>query len=299
MSHFSVLVIGEDVEEQLKMYDENLEVAFEDQTEEFKAEYENDTVERVRMPDGRLLHIWDDEFRIPGTIGTGTNTHKVPNHLKIVNIPQKKIYRTFDIYCEVYHGAIRNANGLYGYMHNPKAKWDWFQIGGRFSGRLPLIENPSQTYPLPNFSWEWEEKEKMEVIEKGLVNSAKKGDIDWNKAHMNKEEYDKAIRFWDMKVLGADPITEKEKESLKWDLYKPSYYVDRYKDSATYATCQSSFTMWAYVQNGEWFEKGKMGWWGLSSESHDEAILWELEFFDVVIKPLSNDEFLTVVDCHI
>jgi len=40
MSHFTVLVIGENPEEQLKPFDENLRVEFKDKTEEYRKEYE-------------------------------------------------------------------------------------------------------------------------------------------------------------------------------------------------------------------------------------------------------------------
>lgn len=41
MSHFSVMVIGDNVEEQLAPYNENLEVEFKDTTAEYRAEYED------------------------------------------------------------------------------------------------------------------------------------------------------------------------------------------------------------------------------------------------------------------
>ena len=42
-----------------------------------------------------------------------------------------------------------------------------------------------------------------------------------------------------------------------------------------------------------------MGWWAMSNETNDEAVDWDLNFFDRFIKNLSEDTLITVVDCHI
>ena len=43
MSHFTVLVVGPDPEEQLKPFDENLRIEFKDKSKEYKDEYLNDS----------------------------------------------------------------------------------------------------------------------------------------------------------------------------------------------------------------------------------------------------------------
>jgi hypothetical protein len=35
-------------------------------------------------------------------------------------------------------GRYMDEHGNYGYIHNPQAKWDWYQIGGRWTGLLKL-----------------------------------------------------------------------------------------------------------------------------------------------------------------
>jgi len=57
--------------------------------------------------------------------------------------------------------------------------------------------------------------------------------------------------------------------------------------------------MWAIVKDGVWYEKGSMGWFGMSGESDDEALDWEMNMFDRFIKDLPEETRLTVVDCHI
>ncbi len=129
--------IDKQIEDVLYKYDENLEIEFCDVEEEYRKEHNTGSTERVKMPDDRLLLKWDDEFRIKGSIGTSfgtkSSTHSVPEHLKIINIPFKEFYNSFEEFIKDWAGYELTDKG-YGYMHNPISFWDWFQIGGRWSG---------------------------------------------------------------------------------------------------------------------------------------------------------------------
>ena len=56
-------------------------------------------------------------------------------------------------------------------------------------------------------------------------------------------------------------------------------------------------TSFALVIDGKWYEKGKMGWWGLVSDKKEENE-WEEEFRKL-IDNLPNETLITIVDCHI
>ena len=45
-------------------------------------------------------------------------------------------YPTFDTFLEKYYGYKKNESGYYGYWKNPQAKWDWYEVGGRFANHL-------------------------------------------------------------------------------------------------------------------------------------------------------------------
>jgi len=95
------------------------------------------------MPDGRLLLPWDETFRKPGEIGHGTNTHEVPADLEKREVPFKETYATFDDYMKDWcgHESGRDPEkSRYGYWHNENAKWDWYQMGGRWAGYFRLKE---------------------------------------------------------------------------------------------------------------------------------------------------------------
>jgi hypothetical protein len=49
-----------------------------------------------------------------------------------------KQYATLEEYGKGWHGYDQNAAGRWGYWHNPNAKWDGYQLGGRWSGGLEI-----------------------------------------------------------------------------------------------------------------------------------------------------------------
>jgi hypothetical protein len=54
-----------------------------------------------------------------------------------------EFYGGFDNVAKKYHSYRKDpATGKYGYQKNPNAKWDWYQIGGRWSGLLPVKQTP-------------------------------------------------------------------------------------------------------------------------------------------------------------
>ena len=259
MSHFAVLVIGDNIEEQLAPFQENNMgdcpsdyMEFTDHTDECKAEYNSDDVDKNEYP-------------------------------------------TLIKYAKDYHGYEEDGDGRFGYWENPNAKWDWWVIGGRYRDRLKMNA--------PELALKGESMEQYPSLYResteGFGDKGLKCNIDWESMHGNQEDYDKAIRFWEMKVEGAKPETEEEEEAIRFDWYREGYYEDRYKTKEIYAQCCANFTMWAVVKDGQWYEKGDMGWWGMSGESDDEAVDWELNFYDRFIRPLGDGVTVTVVDCHI
>lgn len=145
MSHFTVLVIGDDWEDQLYPFEESSDnpeldhrFIFNDVTEKYKKEYLNDSSEKIEMPDGRLLSPWDDEFRENGQYGFGSSAHKVPENLKRKQVPFTEQFSSFEMFVDKWTGIKPNEDGRYGYYTNPNARWDWYQMGGRWMGFFKL-----------------------------------------------------------------------------------------------------------------------------------------------------------------
>jgi len=155
MSHFTVLVIGENWEEQLAPYQENnMEdcpkeyLKFYDIEDEYRNQYENDSVEKVVMPDGSLKNTWslkipwdeDDCLKNPNEIFSKAN---ILDNLERRQVAFTELYPTFEEYMNDWCGYKERDKETkrYGYWENPNKKWDWYIMGGRWTGFFKLKIN--------------------------------------------------------------------------------------------------------------------------------------------------------------
>lgn len=282
MSHFSVLVIGPTNEAELK--------AALQPFHEFECTGEDDQyVQDIDLT---------EEFR------------------KEFSERDDDTYKTFAQFCEEYHGKEPAKAGELGYKKfkygytlvddngevikvidrtNPGKKWDWWTVGGRWSDQL--------LFPAGDTG-----------------DSGTKGDIDFSKSRKQRakeasEEHDRAsaiiagrvFESWETirdrsssiedarKEYHSQPVVQdfKQDRELSWD--GPDKFAvsrDEYIQAAF-----DRFPFFAVLKDGQWFEKGKMGWWAcVSDEKTPEdwnAVGWRL------IEEATSDSMLTVVDCHI
>jgi hypothetical protein len=328
MSHFAVLVVGENPEDQLAPYIEQLEndeskkyFVFDDKEDEFREEFETEKVEMVQMPDGRRLHTWDDEFQVKGTFGMGTDTHKVPDTYSKVMVPLKQIYKTFDNFMKLWHGfdGPDKETGRYGYWSNPNRKWDWYELGGRWTGFFKAKPGVIGTTGRPGLMTPDAESGWYDQLTKEEI------DFDFMRADAEKkaaEQFDKVMEVigdrkkpttWKslLKKYGMKRIEEARKEynenPVIKDLQKAQLmpFMDDLK--TTYAgfnrkkyiqqRSDESFQTFAVVYNGKWYERGEMGWWGCVSNEKPKSD-WNKEFTKL-LSELPDDTLLSVYDCHI
>jgi hypothetical protein len=109
MTHFTVLVVGPDHEKQLEPYWE-LDLSPEDKKNDpravFNVEIKKDDLE--------------NEYK------QWKATHNENN------------YKNIDEWLSEWFGYSKDENGDCGYYSNPNAKWDWWQVGGRWRGFFKL-----------------------------------------------------------------------------------------------------------------------------------------------------------------
>lgn len=162
---------------------------------------------------------------------------------------------------------VDERTGQRGYWQNPNARWDWFKIGGRFSGTLRLKDGSRASF-------------------------AKIRDIDTSR---NEEEYRTACAFWDYKLNGADKPTDIH----ELDIWKPEFYLERFGDRETFARFRSEFLFRAVVTpDRKWHEVGKMGWWCITDDTREDIVDWLDHYRERFVTPYV-DHMLVVVDCHI
>lgn len=130
----------------------------------------------------------------------------------------------------------------------------------------------------PNSKWDWyveggrwNNTLKMKGKKPTYVNSCKLGDIDWT--NFKDEDY------------YPEP---------QHDIWGNEYR--KLLDNITWHFTQNN-PPFALVVDGNWVEKGDMGWWGMTSnEMSDED--WSKAFFTIIDK-LPKNSIATIVDFHI
>jgi hypothetical protein len=144
MSHFVTMVIGRDPEIQLAGYSENDCHVFVDEEDDYRKKFNEDTIPAVVFSDGSRCTKYDkkvNKYWKRNGIGFSTQDEFiVPEGAKLVEIPAQEYYESFEEYMANWCG-YRERDSLhkrYGSYQNPQAKWDWYEIGGRFDGRLIL-----------------------------------------------------------------------------------------------------------------------------------------------------------------
>lgn len=92
-------------------------------------------------------------------------------------------------------------------------------------------------------------------------------------------------------------ICKRKSDKSFWTWLELDEYANLSQEEYVKSSVKHSFTCYAILKDGEWFEKGTMGWWGISTNEMDED-KW-INFIKQTIDECSDDELLTIVDCHI
>lgn len=84
----------------------------------------------------------------------------------------------------------------------------------------------------------------------------------------------------------------------RWNKYIKTLDGEQVNEAYVNEVDWKESTPFAFITpNGEWHEKGKMGWWAIVSNEKEKKD-WETEFKEF-IDSLDEDTVVTVVDCHI
>lgn len=268
MSHFTVLVIGKNPEEQLAPFQEN---NMGDCPQEFM---------KYKVYDTEGQRHW------------------------------------FDSEEDFLKSGIKTDEDETGYWENPNAKWDWYQLGGRWTGFFKVKE--TATFAAVG-----------SPAEEGTADQLFKSDIDFEA--MRKEAADRAAKTYDtaMAIIGHLPenrtwksisnefgyadqarneywsqercIAWKEEQKRDYQNFPFSFRAspDDFlinKEQYVQNAMDSAITTHAIIKDGKWYERGQMGWW--ATISNDKGDNWNKEFSEL-LNSLPEDTLLSVYDCHI
>ena len=213
MSHFVGLCFGEYWESNLDPYDEGVEV------EEYIVYTKDEAIDIVKQNHAKAYESAIEYLRKSDITESNREYYQ--------SIIDKGLFISYeDAWKKVLDWGYKlddEENLLSTY--NPDSKWDWYSIGGRWSGFLRTKEKDDEGNPIK-------------------VNQAQFKDIDW--------DY----------MIENDII--------------PFNYV---------------------TEDGEWCEKGEMGWWGMTTNEMEQDD-WT-DNFKNYLKLVEDDCLVTVVDFHI
>jgi hypothetical protein len=373
MSHFTVLVVGDNVDEQLEPFHEfectGLEKYIKeiDKTEELRKEYEEHTTRKLKSPDGELVDPYDDRFyREPtqeelddkgpfGKIGASKRLHTetkdwgdglgrrvkvhfVPIGWEDVKVPTQE-YKSFAEFIEYWTSTktvpfgeevdVENDDYKYGYVlvddkgevikaidrTNPNSKWDWYSIGGRWSGMFRLkpgaegetgcpgvmgtCSNDGPEYAdqalkgdidfefMRNEAKEKAEEEYEEAM-KAIQGLTRPEWNSWNELRESMDDIDKA-----RDIYRDDPFFKALRQVNAWEPEK--FLVD--KESFIERASRNAVQTFAILKDGKWYEEGEMGWFACVSNKKEPED-WDELYFQI-LESIPDDVTLTVVDCHI
>lgn len=324
MSHFTVLVIGSDIDGALAPFQENnmgdcprQYLEFNDTEGEMLEEYETGTATRVVMPDGSYKSPYDEVFRKKDETCFTGSTHEVPAEFERREVPFKELYATFEQFVAEYHGTEERdpEKNRYGYWENPNRKWDWYQVGGRWTGYFKLKPGAYGETGRPGLM--------TARAKAGYADSCRVGDIDVEA--MRAEAQASAAAQYDAfhavlagrelpdfekllaehgndasearKAYWGHPVIKELQASREFSPFEYETYATTDRETYLRRARDGAISTFAVLKDGAWYERGSMGWWGRVADEAD-ADTWNAQF-SAFFDSLPPDTVVSVVDCHI
>lgn len=297
MSHFTVLVAGPKTEDELEQallpYHEFECTGIEqylqriDITEEAKESYE-------KYGSGESFEEYIKEDYGYNTYNTIEEAESVSNNDGKNNGSK-------------YGFVIKNEDGSYMVYRNtnPNKKWDWWVIGGRWSGILlgkdgnkydqlrkgdvdiETMSNIQIEHDLSNYmTFHTEAKELFgDMYERNISTFIKWRDV-------NKTD---AREFYhNQPLMSVKKILTTKYPNGGWFWFDIEDYLRTEEQVIADAAAQPK-KFFAYLIDGKWYERGNMGWFACISNEDEDWNNTAIKLFD----DISDDTIITVVDCHI
>ncbi len=329
MSHFTVL---------LKIPSSKQSKPLNETIEEMLAPYQENNMGDCPKEYLEFDDMTDDIARTDANEIITADSYMGKEHPESIGKTLLEHYGSYDDYVTGYHGYQKDeTTGKYGYWDNPNKKWDWYQVGGRWSGFLPIKLGHEGTT-----SWAYE----SEPTKPGTADVAFLRDIDFEQMQAVADE--RIQQFWEnynkwlpFKYMPRDQIPN-DMLHLEYSLHnilmnlglrkcikarcpivdqsgQPIMEEDPFTKQMVQAWSQPEFedipftleelktkyrwdfewSTFAVLDEKGWHGKGEMGWWGCSSDTTKDKEKWSKSFFNRFLKNESPDTLLVVVDAHI
>ena len=301
---------------------------FEDEEAKMREQYATESVEMIRTPDGDLVYRWDQRFKVRGASIFDEKT-VIPADCERVNVPHRERYPTFEAFAEGWHSTKPDkVTCKYGHWRNPKAKWDWYQVGGRWRGFFPVKSGVALFVGKAGAGNNEATPEHSDVV--------RASDLDMPK--IEAKTIERAAKFWDewqswlagtfvekdpfsgprsmalriglLTVAQGPALSDHTQKAIPWAGKLPpedsrsgwhdvARLIERDAFFADYLDCFCVVRTFAALDNDGWHEAGEMGWFGCSSGTPDTFRQFAREFMPRFVKNAAPDDLLVLVDYHI
>jgi hypothetical protein len=175
----------------------------------------------------------------------------------------------FSKFVEEKDGELNEATGKNGYWINPNARYDWYELGGRWRGYLKLKPGCTGEYGSPG---PFDKNTRLDPTrcDQALVN-----DCDFTP---NEAARQRALRFWEVAVE-KQPLRADEKKEDFDSFYNERYYLERYSDKERYANWAASIQTYAFLTaDAEFISTGRMGWFGCDDATAEGVEVYRERF---------------------
>jgi len=320
ISHYTVLVIGDDVEGQLAPYDESISVV---------------PYKRYERPD------WEERWStILSDYKDGDSNSKDGEYSgeKLLSNPEEATIGEIVAVYNARYGdeepvAIDDTGVYHWSTYNPDSRWDWYEVGGRWRGYFKLKEAALDRAAVAEVGmpgvFDNEPRYDADVVSKGDVDvdgmrdaageaAGKRWDcvravvgdapppIPWRQVLEESANIEEARRVyreqdWPRLVAVHDKKCRSEKRHKGVPLLGFFGNVEEFsvtRDEYVQQARDSAIVTYAYVRDGRWFAPGEMGWWGCSTDEDEDRLRFAREFNEM-FDGLPDDTLLTVCDLHI
>lgn len=277
-----------------------------DETEEHIADFETTTIPAIFFEGEPVFTKYSDEakrFFLRDGIGISSRDtflledgHEYEGYT-CQDVPAKEYFDDFRHFMEYWCGYGEDSfrGDKVGRFTNPNSRWDWWTVGGRWSDSL-LLKDGSKT----------DSAQKKDIDFITPVNQARERATElfdnmnvlingrefttWTQAMAQNEDISVAREVYNDQAILEEMKTLAD---ANWGFDPDPFFGDReeYIDNAGLL----AISTYAFLIDGEWIEKGSMGWWGMSSNDDPE---WENNIMDI-IDNIDDDMYITTVDCHV
>lgn len=201
---------------------------------------------------------------------------------------------------------VDSVTGKRGYWRNGQARWDWWVIGGRWSGQLITKDGQhvdqarkgDLALDLMYADGRANATERLRLYQATVEEHGPIPSRDWLQLSPASEEF-KAARtaFWAHPTVeatmgyGPAPHPHLEFEDVEWIERTPEGWIEGQATSSV--VCFAMLT-----HDGQWLEQGEMGWFGVS----DTTVASKTGYLEVArayLDSVDDDMIISLIDAHI